>query len=60
MSPSDPVPPEVLAVAVALVVAQDRQQAQEGAPVATGEAGEPAAWRWDGRRWERPASYRWS
>jgi hypothetical protein len=60
MSPSDPVPPEVLAIAVALAVAQARRQPQVVAPVTTGEAGDPAAWRWDGRRWERPGGYRWS
>ena len=60
MSPSDPPPPEVLAIAVALAVARARQQAQVVAPVTTGESGDRVAWRWDGRRWERPASYRWS
>ena len=54
MSPSE-VPPEVLAIAVALAL---ELQAAEGADHA---AAEPASrWRWADRRWERPASHRWS
>ena len=55
MSPSeqpDRVPPEVLAIAVALAVVW--QEAPSETPR------EPDLWRWGGRRWERPASYRWS
>ncbi|HEX2047164.1 MAG TPA: hypothetical protein VHF27_05335 [Acidimicrobiales bacterium] len=56
MSPSErPVPPEVLAIAVALAVAwQDPAVPEEPA------VREPSPWRWGGRRWERPAGYRWS
>lgn len=59
MSPSETPPseirPEVLAIAVALAV---ELQAAES-------AGQPAVepesrWRWADRRWERPASHRWS
>ena len=55
MSPSDPdrVPPEVLAIAVALAL---QWQATE-APAA---ADPPSRWRWADRRWERGASHRWS
>ena len=53
MSPSEP-PREVLAIAVALAVALQEAEAAEPQPV------EPDAWRWGGRRWERPAGHRWS
>lgn len=53
MSPSEPVPPEVLAIAVALAF-----------ELAAGEAPAPAGavspWRLAGRRWERTAGHRWS
>ena len=63
MSPSEPsreVPPEVLAIAVAL--AADWQAAEAAAATAAGAAEPegPSDWRWSGRRWERPASHRWS
>ncbi len=55
MSRSDPVSPEVLAVAVALAVTWPEGEATEAE-----SAAESSPWRWGGRRWERPASYRWS
>ncbi len=58
MSRSEPVPPEVLAIAVALAVSL-AEQAGAGQP-GDAERREPSPWRWAGRRWERPASYRWS
>jgi hypothetical protein len=57
MSPSEPerVPPEVLAIAVALAV-QLQAAESAGAPPA-----EPASrWRWADRRWQRDTSHRWS
>ncbi|MDQ3898150.1 MAG: hypothetical protein M3326_13070 [Actinomycetota bacterium] len=58
MSPSEPerVPPEVLAIAVALAAVWPEAEGVEVPPA----AGAPSSWRWGGRRWERPASYRWS
>ena len=56
MSPSERVPPEVLAIAVALAVAWQ----EAGAPEGGMPPAESSPWRWGGRRWERPASYRWS
>ena len=54
MSPSE-VPPEVLAIAVALAAELlAAESADNGAPEP------PDPWRWSGRRWERPASHRWS
>ena len=55
MSPSEPVPPEVLAIAVAL--AAELLAAESAGSTATEP---PDPWRWSGRRWERPASHRWS
>ena len=55
MSPSEPIPPEVMAIAVALAVLLG----EDGAP-GTAEAAPPSLWRLSGRRWERPAGYRWS
>ena len=56
MSPSEPpVPPEVLAIAVALAAVW----LEEGTAEVPEQAG-PSRWRWGGRRWERPAGYRWS
>ena len=54
MSPSEPerVPPEVLAIAVALAV---QLQAAESAG-----ASPASRWRWADRRWERDTSHRWS
>jgi hypothetical protein len=52
MSRSEQVPPEVLAIAVALAL---QWQAAEAPP-----AEAPSRWRWADRRWERPASHRWS
>ena len=52
MSPSDPVPPEILALAVALATVWEE--------AVTEQPEEPSPWRWGGRRWERPTSYRWS
>jgi hypothetical protein len=49
------VPPEVLAIAVALAL--EWQSAEAAAGV---EPGPPSPWRWAGRRWERPAGHRWS
>jgi hypothetical protein len=54
MSPSE-VPPEVLAIAVALAV---ELQAAESAGHPPAEPG--GRWRWADRRWERDASHRWS
>lgn len=59
--PSDPVAPEVTAIAVALVAlwqAEERSGAGAGAAVAP--TGDPPPWRMAGRRWERPAGHRWS
>ena len=59
MSRSEPVPPDVLAIAVALAVALE----QEAVTVAAGGAeppAEPSRWRWSGQRWERPTDHRWS
>ncbi len=58
MSPSDTVPPEVLAIAVALAVVW--QDAEADAMDGSQQPAEPSPWRWSGRRWERPTSYRWS
>ena len=55
MSPSDPVPPEVLAIAVALATVW----AESGEPEVRPSV-DPSRWRWGGRRWESPANYRWS
>ena len=57
MSPSERelVPPEVLAIAVALAV--ELQAAESAGPAAAGPA---SRWRWADRRWERAASHRWS
>ena len=54
MCPSE-VPPEVLAIAVALAA---EWQAAEDAATPAGEP--PSRWKWSGRTWERPASHRWS
>ena len=54
MSPSE-VPPEVLAIAVALAV--ELHLAESAGP----PPAEPASpWRWAGRTWERDVSHRWS
>ncbi len=55
MFPSEPVPPEVLAIAVALAAVWEEAEAPEGVTTTP-----PNPWRWGGRRWERSASYRWS
>jgi hypothetical protein len=54
MSPSeaDRVPPEVLAIAVALVL--------QFRVTAAAPAERTSRWRWADRRWERAASHRWS
>ena len=52
---TEPVPPEVLAIAVALAVVWQEPAGPEGTPPQ-----ETSSWSWGGRRWERPASYRWS
>jgi hypothetical protein len=57
MSPSEPVPPEVTAIAVALVALW---QAEGLGGVEAAPAQEPSPWRLSGRRWERPTGYRWS
>jgi hypothetical protein len=54
----EPVPPEVLAIAVTLAVAL--QEADEAAGAAEAARPEPGHWPWAGRRWGRPSSYRWS
>jgi hypothetical protein len=59
MSPSETplseIRPEVLAIAVALAIEMQAAESA-GSPPAT-----PASrWRWADRRWERPASHRWS
>jgi hypothetical protein len=58
MSPSEPerVPPEVLAIAVALAAAWPDADAADVSPPAR----ERSSWRWAGRRWERATSHRWS
>ncbi|MGI8984992.1 MAG: hypothetical protein ACR2HM_10770 [Acidimicrobiales bacterium] len=57
MSPAndEPVPPEVLAIAVALAVQLRAAEAVRPAP-----AEPPSRWRWAGRRWERATAHRWS
>ncbi len=56
VSPPEGVPPEVAAIAVALVaIWQAEEQAAEVAP-----PGDAPSWRLAGQRWERPAGYRWS
>ncbi len=58
MSPSEGVPPEVAAIAVALVAIW---QADEHTGPEIGPPGERAGpWRLAGRRWERPTGHRWS
>lgn len=54
-------PPEVLAVAVAVALAVVWPTG-EAAVTETQAAATPerSPWRWGGRRWERPAGYRWS
>ena len=55
MSPSEhsqAVPPEVVAIAVALAAVWVEQQPQAQP--------QTDPWRLAGRRWGRPASYRWS
>ncbi len=54
-SKNEGVPPEVLAIAVALAAELLAAESAES-PV----PGAPDPWRWSGRRWERPASHRWS
>ena len=54
MSPSEQVPPEVLAIAIALAAVWQEAQAPEG------PAAEPGRWRLAGRRWERTTGHRWS
>ena len=54
MSPSD-VPPEVLAIAVALAI-----ELQAAASAGSPPAEAASRGRWADRRWERPASHRWS
>ncbi len=59
MSPSErrpAVPPEVLAIAVAL--AAEWRAAEEDAGAVTEEP--LRRWKWAGRTWARPASHRWS
>ncbi len=71
MFPSKPapaVPPEVLAIAVALAAqwqaaqweAAQWQAAQWEAASSVRPADPPSRWKWSGRTWERPASHRWS
>ncbi|MDQ2826862.1 MAG: hypothetical protein M3Y04_07880 [Actinomycetota bacterium] len=57
MSPSEPAPPEVTAIAVALVALW---QVEELAGVEVAPVAVPSPWRMAGRRWERPAGHRWS
>jgi hypothetical protein len=52
MSPSEQVPPEVLAIAVAMALQWQEAEAPSAEPV--------SRWRWADRRWERVASHRWS
>jgi hypothetical protein len=54
MSPSE-VPPEVLAIAVALAAEWEAAEAAEPLP-----EDPPSRWKWSGHSWERPASHRWS
>jgi len=49
------VPPEVLAIAVALAAEWQAAEAEEGP-----EPELPRPWRLAGRRWDRPVSHRWS
>jgi hypothetical protein len=53
-SPSH-VPPEVLAIAVALAAEWQAAEEAESPP-----EDQPRRWKWSGRTWERPASHRWS
>ena len=55
LSRDESVPPEVLAIAVALAAELLAAESADGAAPER-----PDAWRWSGRRWERPASHRWS
>jgi hypothetical protein len=55
MSPSDGIPPEVVAIAVALAALWAEQDPDAGSPTQ-----EPEPWRLSGRRWGRPTDYRWS
>ena len=59
MSPSEPggVPPEVLAIAVALAVEWQAAEAEAGGDIG---AEAPSPWPQAGRRWERATSHRWS
>jgi len=59
MSPSEPVPPEVTAIAVALVALWQAEE-EAGAGVTSSGAGDAGPWRMSGRRWEHPAGHRWS
>ena len=54
MSPSE-VPPEVLAIAVALAAEWQATEAAEALP-----DDPPSRWKRAGRTWERPATHRWS
>lgn len=53
-------PPEVLAIAVALAVLWPGADAAAVTDRQGAATSEPSPWRWGGRRWERPAGYRWS
>ena len=57
MSPSDSesVPPEVLAIAVALALEWQAAEATEQV-----RAEPPSRWKWEGRQWHRTADHRWS
>ncbi len=60
MSPSSEhqaVPPEVLAIAVAMAA---EWQAAEAAAGRDAGREPPKQWRWAGRRWDRPTGHRWS
>ena len=54
MCPSE-VPPEVLAIAVALAAEWQATEDAESLP-----EDPPSRWKQAGRTWERPATHRWS
>ena len=60
MSPSDRPPPEVLAIAVALAVAQAEQLARPATASPPTTDSQASPWPWSGERWERSGDFRWS
>ncbi|MDQ6726439.1 MAG: hypothetical protein M3066_09795 [Actinomycetota bacterium] len=58
MSPSEGGPPEVAAIAVALVAIWQAEERSAAEVMPPGERAGP--WRLAGRRWERRTGHRWS